>query len=167
MKQAYIALGTNIGERVENLNMALKKLESTNDIEVVKQSSIYETAPVGFLDQADFLNMVIQVQTPLSAIKLLDHCQEIEQNLGRERTIRFGPRTIDLDILLYNQENSDTERLSIPHPRMHERAFVLIPLHEIAPDVMIPVINKDITTSLKELSEEEKQEVVKWDGQIE
>src|SRR5699024_9592520 len=109
-----------------------------------QESSIYETAPVGFIDQADFLNMVIEVETRLSPIELLDVCQEIELRLGRERVIRFGPRTIDLDILLYNQENLETERLSIPHVRMHERAFVLVPLAEIAHSYKIVKWDKQV-----------------------
>src|SRR5699024_4742896 len=99
---------------------------------IVKESSIYETPPVGYTNQGHFLNMFIAVKTSLSAIKLLDVCQCIEQQLGRKREIRFGPRTIDLDILIYNEENIKTDRLIVPHPRMHERAFVLIPLVEIA-----------------------------------
>lgn len=102
-------------------------------------SSIYETAPVGYTDQADFLNVVISVATELDAHELLEACQGIEHELGRVRDIRWGPRTVDIDILLYNNDNIETESLIVPHPRMHERAFVLIPLLEIAPAVVHPV----------------------------
>ena len=138
MNIAYLALGTNIEPREEYLDEAIRMLEENTSITIKKKSSIYETAPVGYTDQADFLNMVIEVETSLSSIELLEFCQEVELDLGRKREIRFGPRTIDLDILIYNQENSTIERLIIPHPRMHERAFVLVPLEEIAPNLVIP-----------------------------
>lgn len=139
MNEAFISIGSNIGERDVYLKQAVQALDRRTDTTVDKVSSIYETAPVGYTDQADFLNIVVSVQTTLSAQALLGVCQEIEQELGRERTIRWGPRTVDLDILLYNQDNIDTENLIVPHPRMAERAFVLIPLLEIAPNVMHPV----------------------------
>lgn len=167
MNQAFIALGTNIGMREEHLNQALSLLNGRTDVEIKRKSSIYETAPVGFVDQADFLNMVIHITTSLSPLKLLDVCQEIEHQLGRERSIRFGPRTIDLDILLYNQENSDTERLVIPHPRMHERAFVLIPLAEIAPEESIPTLNRSVREQLVLLPEAVQADVLLWDGKSE
>jgi|SRR5699024_4796371 len=159
MNQAYIALGTNIEPREEYLNQAIELLEQDQRINIIKKSSIYQTVPVGYTDQPDFLNMVIEIETPLIAIDLLDACQEIEQHLGRERTIRFGPRTIDLDILLYNQENRQSERLIIPHPRMHERAFVLVPLEEISPKLYIPKIGKHVMDLINELSAEAIKDV--------
>src|SRR5690625_2037020 len=101
MTQAFIALGTNIEPRKDHLSNALETLAKSAHITILQKSAIYETAPVGYLDQADFLNMVIEVDTSLAALDLLDFCQSIEQDLGRKQTIRFGPRTIDLDILLY------------------------------------------------------------------
>jgi|SRR5690625_4010205 len=154
MNRAYVALGTNIEPREQYLHDALELLTKDERINILKKSSVYQTVPVGYTDQPDFLNMVIEVNTSLKAINLLDVCQEIEQNLGRKRTIRFGPRTIDLDILVYNQENRQSERLIIPHPRMHERAFVLVPLREIAPNLDIPKIKKQVGDLLDELSEE-------------
>ncbi|AXI07566.1 2-amino-4-hydroxy-6-hydroxymethyldihydropteridine diphosphokinase [Oceanobacillus sp. 143] len=142
MNKAYLALGTNIEPRLDYLHDALRALEDHQAIEIKQESSIYETVPVGYKDQADFLNMVIEVETRLTSMELLDYCQQVELNLGRKRDIRFGPRTIDLDILTFNQENSKIERLIIPHPRMQERAFVLIPLKEIAADYLIPVLDK-------------------------
>lgn len=159
MNNVYLALGTNIEPREKHLNQALRYL-GNNHIRILRRSSIYETAPVGFTDQADFLNMVIQMETDLSPLQLLDFCQNVEKELGRKRTFRFGPRTIDLDILLYNNENIDGERLIVPHPRMHERAFVLIPLHEIAPDCLIS--GTSIEELLNKLPRSDIKDVVKW-----
>lgn len=166
MNRTFIALGTNIEPRVEYLMQALELLEANEYITIKKKSSIYETAPVGYQDQADFLNMVLELQTSFSAMELLLVCQQIETELGRERDIRFGPRTIDLDILTFNHENSTVERLIIPHPRMHERAFVLIPLSEIAPGFVIPVREKSVEAYLKELPESDKMSVRLWKNQI-
>lgn len=142
MNEAFISIGSNIGERDAYLKQAVQSLNERVDTTVIKTSSIYETEPVGYTDQADFLNIVVAIRTTLSAQGLLMVCQEVEQVLGRERTIRWGPRTVDLDILLYNQDNIETENLVIPHPRMSERAFVLIPLLEIAPSAVHPVSRK-------------------------
>ena len=139
MNTAFISIGTNMGDRQEYLKLAVTSLDATEGIESVETSSIYETAPVGVTDQADFLNLVVRVGTVLTPLELLGECQRIEKELGRVRTIRWGPRTADLDILLYNNVSMDSETLSIPHPRMRERAFVLIPLTELAPDCLDPV----------------------------
>ncbi|WP_067729649.1 2-amino-4-hydroxy-6-hydroxymethyldihydropteridine diphosphokinase [Oceanobacillus damuensis] len=162
MNTAFLALGTNIETRHQYLREALQLLESNNHINILKRSSIYETAPVGYMDQEDFLNMVILVETSLSPMELLECCQSVERQLGRKREIRYGPRTIDLDILTYNQENSTVERLIIPHPRMHERAFVLIPLQEIAPDFVLPVWNKSVVELIHELPDTDIKDVRKW-----
>ncbi|RDW15326.1 2-amino-4-hydroxy-6-hydroxymethyldihydropteridine diphosphokinase [Oceanobacillus arenosus] len=162
MNKAYLALGTNIEPRHAYLEDALRILGEHQAIAIQKKSSIYETAPVGYTNQADFLNMVIEVDTALISMKLLEYCQQVELELGRKRDIRFGPRTIDLDILTYNQENSTIERLIIPHPRMHERAFVLIPLQEIAADFIIPVWNKRPQELIEGLSDADVKDVRKW-----
>ncbi|AIF42016.1 2-amino-4-hydroxy-6-hydroxymethyldihydropteridine diphosphokinase [Virgibacillus sp. SK37] len=164
MNKVYIALGTNIEPREVHLSKAIELLSNHSSITVHKKSSIYETAPVGYTDQGDFLNMVLEAYTTLSPIELLDFCQGIEQELGRKREIRFGPRTIDLDILLYNQENRKMERLIIPHPRLHERAFVLVPLKEIAPNVKIPKQDKVVTDLIDQLPRQDMKDVVKWTG---
>ena len=135
MNDSFLSLGSNMGNRLDMLKQAVQLLMHHPSVRVVAISSLYETDPVGFTDQDPFLNMVVHLETELSALALLDVCQEIEQKLNRERLIRWGPRTIDLDILLYNQEDIKTERLVVPHPRMHERAFVLIPLLEINPSL--------------------------------
>ena len=139
MKRGFISIGSNIGDRFQHLKDSIQALHSHDRISVMSVSSIYETAPVGYTDQANFLNVVISVATELDAHELLEACQGIEHELGRVRDIRWGPRTVDLDILLYNNDNIETESLIVPHPRMHERAFVLIPLLEIAPAVVHPM----------------------------
>ncbi|GAB4072163.1 2-amino-4-hydroxy-6-hydroxymethyldihydropteridine diphosphokinase [Barrientosiimonas marina] len=164
MNNSYIALGSNIEPRETYLQQAVSTLNNCPSLTVVKQSSVYETVPVGYTKQADFLNMVIEVASSLSALELLDLCQTIEQELGRKRTVRFGPRTVDLDILMHNQENRETERLTLPHPRMLERAFVLVPLCEIAPDLMVPATGKTILDYRHELSGSETDGVVFWPG---
>ncbi len=145
MSVAYISIGSNIGDRLHYLIGAVQALHSREGLTVQAVSSVYETAPVGYTDQADFLNVVVRVETVLGAHELLEVCQEFEQELGRVRTIRWGPRTVDLDILLYNIDSIETENLIVPHPRMHERAFVLIPLLEIAPVIAHPATGKSFT----------------------
>lgn len=132
MNKVYLSLGTNIGDRENNLKLAVKMLNNREGINIKAISSIYETAPVGYVDQPSFLNIALLIETSLSALETLNVCQSIENELGRVREIRWGPRIIDLDILLFNNENIEVENLIVPHPRMFERAFVLVPLLEIA-----------------------------------
>jgi len=153
--KAYIALGSNIGDRYETLLEAIKRLVIESDIELVNYSSIYETDPVGYEDQDLFLNMVIEVITTLNPFQLLERCLNTEQELGRKREIRWGPRTIDLDILLYNQENIVSDALIVPHPRMTERAFVMIPLMELNPDMSFIGLTKPMTALIDELPDKE------------
>jgi 2-amino-4-hydroxy-6-hydroxymethyldihydropteridine diphosphokinase len=136
--QAFLSLGSNIGNRFELLLSAIRQLDSHPLIKLVNYSSVYETDPVGYEKQDLFLNMVIEIVTDLKPYDLLYTCLNTELELGRKREFRWGPRTIDLDILVYNQENIETEKLFIPHPRMMERAFVLIPLFEIVGDIILP-----------------------------
>jgi 2-amino-4-hydroxy-6-hydroxymethyldihydropteridine diphosphokinase len=142
VNSAFISIGSNIGERLLHLKDAVRALHTHNEVSVLSVSSIYETAPVGYTDQEDFLNIVIEIRTSLDVYSLLSVCQEIEHELGRVRTVRWGPRIVDLDILLYNNDNINAENLIVPHPRMHERAFVLIPLLEIAPETVHPVTGR-------------------------
>jgi 2-amino-4-hydroxy-6-hydroxymethyldihydropteridine diphosphokinase len=130
---AYIGLGSNLGNRRANLAAALALLKEKG-ITLLKRSSILETDPVGGPPQNKFLNAVVKVETEFSPTALLNQCQAVEQKLGRVRSIVNGPRPIDLDILLYDDLSVDTPRLTIPHPRMFERAFVLEPLKEIEPN---------------------------------
>ncbi|MBA2940966.1 2-amino-4-hydroxy-6-hydroxymethyldihydropteridine diphosphokinase [Paenibacillus sp. CGMCC 1.16610] len=128
---AYVALGSNINDREQYLQDAITALNQESGIVVTGLSSIYETEPVGYVDQSAFLNMVVQIQTVIPAEDLLFKLLAIENRLGRKRDVRWGPRTIDLDLLLYGDEQLTTPDLIIPHPRMHERAFVLVPLSEV------------------------------------
>lgn len=136
--RVYIALGTNIGDREKHLTEACSLLDGHAHIALGRVSSVYETEPVGYTEQRQFLNMATELFTDLAPHALLSAMLKIESRLGRKRLIRWGPRKIDLDILLYNQEQVDIPSLQIPHPRMTERAFVLVPLAEIAPDGAIP-----------------------------
>lgn len=135
MTTAYLGLGSNLGDREGFLRQAAALLAAEGDITVKKVSSIYETEPVGFTDQGAFLNAVAVVETELSVVELLDKCLAVEQNLQRIRDVRWGPRTIDIDILLFGEQTVDDTQLTVPHPRLGERLFVLIPLHEVAPNV--------------------------------
>jgi len=143
MNIAYIGLGSNLGDREQYLVKALERLEKNPKITITKMSSIYETFPIGITEQPLFLNMVIEIETIYSPIELLDLLQKIEAESGRKRDVKWGPRTLDLDILLYNQENMKSERLIVPHPRMQERGFVLIPLYEINPGLVETLFPED------------------------
>jgi 2-amino-4-hydroxy-6-hydroxymethyldihydropteridine diphosphokinase len=153
--RAFLAIGTNIEDRYKHISNCITLLHTHPEIELVQASSIYETEPVGYIEQDPFLNMVIEVKTSLTPLELLNSCLEIEHSLGRKRIIRWGPRVIDLDILLYNQENIETEKLFVPHPRMQERAFVLIPLLEISPNEKLPRTNQPLRKFLDKLSDRE------------
>ena len=140
----HIALGSNLQDREKNLQKAIEKISNFSN--TVKKSSIYETEPVGYKDQGKFLNQVIEIETELSPRDLIIRLQEIEHKMGRKREVKNGPRTIDLDILFYENEIVESDKLNIPHPRLHERKFVLDPLREIAPDKMHPQLNQTIET---------------------
>jgi 2-amino-4-hydroxy-6-hydroxymethyldihydropteridine diphosphokinase len=135
MNKIYLGLGSNIGDTRENISKALYIL--SKKIHITKISSLYKTEPVGYKEQDWFLNMVIEGETVLKPRELLDFTQSVEKEMKRVKTIRFGPRIIDVDILLYENINIQSDDLTIPHPRMKERAFVLIPLYEITKDIII------------------------------
>jgi 2-amino-4-hydroxy-6-hydroxymethyldihydropteridine diphosphokinase len=137
MITVYIALGTNVGEREDNLLQALRLLPESG-VHIRRVSSIYETEPVDYLDQEWFLNMALEAQTELDALDLLSALRVIEARMGSKKAFAKGPRKIDLDILLYGNETIDTPELQVPHPRMLERKFVLVPLAEIAPGLRHP-----------------------------
>ncbi|HLX80244.1 MAG TPA: 2-amino-4-hydroxy-6-hydroxymethyldihydropteridine diphosphokinase [Burkholderiales bacterium] len=138
MTVAYVGLGANIGEPRLQLEAAIAELKKLPDTDFVLASGIYKSGPVGYLDQPDFLNAVARLDTRLAPEALLGRLQDIEQRHGRERLFAGAPRTLDLDLLLYGDQAIASARLTVPHPRMHERAFVLEPLTEIAPDIVIP-----------------------------
>ncbi|WP_126625296.1 2-amino-4-hydroxy-6-hydroxymethyldihydropteridine diphosphokinase [Dictyobacter alpinus] len=132
----YLALGSNLGDRQTLLRAAIQELQQIVDIQRI--SSIYETEPVGYLNQPRFFNLVCYGKTTCTPQELLKRAKAIEQQLGRQPSVRNGPRPVDIDILLYDTRILTDNTLIIPHPRMHERAFVLVPLTEIAPDVVDP-----------------------------
>jgi len=135
--RAFLGLGSNLGDRAHYLNEAISALDETL-IKVVATSQIYETEPWGLMDQPLYWNQVIEVETSLKPLELLHVCQDIEHRLGRERKIHWGPRTIDIDLLIYDNIVSESEELILPHPYLEERAFVLAPLREIAPELVLP-----------------------------
>jgi 2-amino-4-hydroxy-6-hydroxymethyldihydropteridine diphosphokinase len=143
MKQAYIALGSNLADPIAQIRTAIKALENIPQTKVIKVSSLYRTPPIGYAaDEVaqvpDFINAVAELKTELSPVELLDALFVIENAAGRERPYRYAPRILDCDLLLYENEVLNTEKLTLPHPRMHERGFVLLPLFEIAPQLSIP-----------------------------
>lgn len=136
--RCYIGLGSNLEDPVWQVQTALKELSKLNQCSLVRASSLYRSAPVGPQDQPDFINAVVALDTTLEAHTLLDQLQALEQSHRRVRERHWGPRTLDLDLLLYGTEQISTERLTVPHAFMHERSFVLHPLHEISPDLIFP-----------------------------
>jgi len=138
----YLSLGTNLGDRLANLKSALAAL--TPQMIVKERSHIYETPPWGYTEQPAFLNQVVKVETYLAPEPLLKHLKRIEVALGREPSFQNGPRLIDLDILFFDDLVLETPAVTIPHPRMHERAFVLVPLNDIAPELVHPEFKKTV-----------------------
>ncbi len=136
--RAFVALGANIGEPVQHLRAAVRDLDALAGTRVVARSSLYRSAPVGLLDQPDFINAVVAVDTTLTPLELLRQLMAIEALHGRVRSIPNAPRTLDLDLLLHGDSVLAGTELTLPHPRMHQRAFVLLPLLEIAPDTRLP-----------------------------
>ena len=137
-QRCFIALGANLGDPVRTVTAAIAALRTLPDTEFLAASSLYRTAPVGLRHQPDFINAVVELVAVPPAPTLLQSLFEIEGRFGRQRSVRNAPRTLDLDLLLYGDEVSDDPGLTLPHPRLHERAFVLAPLAEIAPQLRIP-----------------------------
>jgi 2-amino-4-hydroxy-6-hydroxymethyldihydropteridine diphosphokinase len=135
---AYLGLGSNLGDRLANLQRAVDLLGTQAGIRVVASSSVWETEPVGGPPQPDFLNAVVRIETELGPSDLLDACHRVETELGRVRAARWGPRTVDVDILLIEGRTVETPMLTVPHPRLTQRAFALLPLLELEPDPSLP-----------------------------
>jgi len=161
MHTVYLGLGSNQSDPINQIKNATELIEKIETSKITKKSSLYESLPVGYLDQPNFINQVISLQTSLSPAELFERFQQIEFQLKRVKKIVNGPRTIDIDILLFNQEIILTQDLIIPHPRMLDRAFVMIPLLEIEPNILVPKIS-----NLKEiLGKLDKKTLTKIDDQ--
>jgi dihydroneopterin aldolase/2-amino-4-hydroxy-6-hydroxymethyldihydropteridine diphosphokinase len=158
---AYIGIGSNQGDTFSNCTVAINRICISKKNRLLKQSSYYRTKPWGYRDQDDFINLVIKVQTSYTLTELLDFLQSVERELGRVKTKPWGPRTIDLDILFYNNDVRTSPRLTIPHPHIGNRGFVLIPLEEIDPHLVHPVHRKTVTQLLDTL--DDRSEVTKLD----
>lgn len=161
---AYLGLGTNLGERRKNLEKAAEllfrspsgplnhgRLKPACHLQPLRSSSVYETAPWGYANQPDFLNCVLEVETGLTSDQLLDITQGVEREMGREWSLRYGPRVIDVDILFYGAITIEQANLQIPHPRLHQRAFVLAPLAELAPELTHPVLGLTVLEMMTEV----------------
>lgn len=153
MSIVFLGLGSNMGDRKANLAKAVAIL--SQKMSLLRQSSLYETAAWGYTEQADFLNQVLKVESDLKPLPLLNFLKKSEVEIGRVENFRYGPRLIDIDILFYDDLVRNTKKLQIPHPRIAERAFVLVPLNEIAPDFMHPVLGKTIAEMLAEVPDKE------------
>ncbi len=161
----YLGLGSNLVCREENLARAVQLLASPtgldctappgDEIRITRVSSVYQTAPWGYADQPDFLNCIVEAQTSLSPGELLGWAQAVEQSIGRQPSVRYGPRSIDVDILLYGTRVVDEPGLQIPHPRLHQRAFVLVPLAELCPHLEHPVLKASIAVLASRVDDRE------------
>ncbi|MDS1030304.1 2-amino-4-hydroxy-6-hydroxymethyldihydropteridine diphosphokinase [Bacillota bacterium LX-D] len=154
MAVAFIGLGSNLGDKQANIKRAIEMLNGHEEVDVTKISPNYETEPVGYAEQDNFFNAVVAVETSLTPLKLLELCLNIEQELKRVRKIKWGPRTIDLDILLYDDLIIKTEQLTVPHPYLHERWFALKPLNDLAPNLIHPVLGESVSELLAELEQQ-------------
>jgi 2-amino-4-hydroxy-6-hydroxymethyldihydropteridine diphosphokinase len=145
----YLALGTNLGDRPGNLQATITAFPPA--VKVLEMSPIYETLPWGVTDQPAFLNMVLKGKTRLAPLALLTHLKDLEIQMGRRPSVRYGPRKIDIDLLFYDDIILNTTRLTIPHPNLHERAFVLVPLADLAPELVHPVFGKTVRRLLAQV----------------
>ena len=158
MTVAYVGIGSNLDEPRSHVQLAFEDLDRIPGTGVVKRSSLYRSGPVGYADQPDFVNAVAEIQTSLPASRLLAELKEIEARHGRRRSFKNAPRTLDLDILLYGEVTLSLAHLTLPHPRMHERAFVLKPLYEVAPHASIPGVGT-VKDCLEKTSEQKAERI--------
>ena len=152
MSIAILSLGSNIGNRLEHLKKSVLDIKSDKNIRIKRYSDIYETEPIGVLGQKDFYNCVITVETTYNPLEFLKHLQAVEIRNGRTREYRWSPRTIDIDIIDYDKKIIETQMLTLPHPLMHKRKFVLSPLKEVYADYIHPVSNTDIETMINRIT---------------
>ena len=157
---AYLGLGANLGDPQKTLSQALRELAKHPKIKLTQASSLYQTAPVGVVDQPDFLNAVVRIETALPPDALMTAVPSVEKKLGRVRTIRWGPRVIDIDVLLYGAREIETPLIMVPHPRMRERAFVMTPLAEIAPSLTVPGEGRNAAKIASELPEKNSVKII-------
>ena len=155
---AYISVGSNLGHKLDNCRAGIAALTDSAHVRLVRQSLVYQTEPVDYLDQDWFVNYVVKIRTDLGPLDLLEILQSIERSAGRVRdSVRFGPRVLDLDILLFDDLVLDDSNITIPHPRMHKRRFVLRPICDIDPDINHPVLQQSMLTLLANLSDSEQR----------
>lgn len=150
---AYIGIGSNQGDKHKNCTLAVENIRDCERNCPLKHSSFYHTEPWGYSKQDDFINLVIELKTSFSPLELLSFLQGVEKKLGKKKNGKWGPRTIDLDLLLYNDQSLESPQLTIPHPLLHQRGFVLLPLEEIAPQLIHPGFNQTISQLLDKLSD--------------
>lgn len=151
--KTFLSLGSNLGDKIYYLNEAIKRINDNPKISIQNISSIFQTAPVGEIEQGDFYNLVAEIETEILPPELLVLTQQIENELGRQREVHWGARTIDIDILLAENFEMQNEKLQIPHPEMHKRNFVLVPLNEIAKDYFVKPFGKKVNELLNECSD--------------
>ena len=159
---AFIGIGSNIGDKIERCRKAISSVLALDNHRLLARSSFYKTQPLGHTAQDWFVNGVIKIETDLQARDLLRSLKALESSLGRQETFRWGPRTIDLDLLLFDDEQIHSEELEIPHPRLHDRQFVLVPLAEIEPRLVHPVFRKTIQEILDHFKEDQGVERLPW-----
>ena len=160
----YIGIGSNLGDKIGQCKKAISEIARVDHNKLLAKSSLFKTKPIGYTSQDDFINGVIKIETDLDPDNLLRTLKAIESRLGRTETFRWGPRSIDLDILLFDEEVIRTEEFQVPHPSMHQRQFVLIPLAEIDRNLIHPVLKKTIRELLEDLKEDQGVEKVEASG---
>ena len=157
---AYIGIGSNLGDKVSQCEEAISDILKADRHKLLARSSLFKTKPIGYTSQDWFINAVIKIETDLDPFELLQNLKGIESLLGRKETVRWGPRTIDLDILFFDEKEIQTDELQIPHPRLQERQFVLIPLAEIDRHLIHPVLKKSIGDLLRNITEDQGVEKI-------